>query len=131
MAPDETPAGLGRRFAAALGAKDVDALAAILAPEVDFRALTPGATWEAAGASALIADTFFGQWFEPSDRITGVLAVDTAEVGPRHRVTYRLAVTNADGDHLVEQQAYYDVVGGAISWLRILCSGFQPVKDQV
>jgi hypothetical protein len=53
--------------------------------------------------------------------------VETDDVGARHRVGYRLAITNDDGDHVVEQQAYYEDDGDRITWLRVLCAGYQPV----
>jgi len=117
----------GERFVAALAAKDGDALRAVLDPALDFRALTPGKFWECDGADDLVDRVVLGHWFEPTDRITEVLRVDTDDVGARHRVGYRLAVTNDDGDHVVEQQAYYESDGDRITWLRILCAGYQPV----
>ena len=117
----------GERFVAALAAKDGDALRAVLDPALDFRALTPGKFWECDGADDLVDRVVLGHWFEPTDRITEVLRVDTDDVGARHRVGYRLGVTNDDGDHMVEQQAYYESDGDRITWLRIMCAGYQPV----
>jgi len=117
----------GERYVAALAAKDVDALRAVLDPAIDVRALTPRAFWEATGADDFVERIVLGHWFEPDDVITDVVRVETDDVGGRHRVGYRLAVTNADGDHLVEQQAYYESEGDRITWLRIVCAGYQPV----
>jgi hypothetical protein len=118
----------GERFVTALAAKDVDGLRAVLAPTVDVRALTPGAFWEASTADDFVERVALGQWFEPTDDITGVVHVDRGDdVGARHRVGYRLTVTNDDGDFVVEQQAYYEDDGDRITWLRILCAGYQPV----
>jgi hypothetical protein len=36
-------------------------------------------------------------------------------------------VTNPDGKFLVEQQADYETNDGVIPWMRVLCSGYQPV----
>ena len=36
---------LGSQFVAALAAKDTDRLVALFAPNVDFRAMTPGRFW--------------------------------------------------------------------------------------
>jgi hypothetical protein len=119
---------LGEQFAAALAAKDTDRLRAVLDPAVDFRALTPGMFWESSSADHVVDEIVLGEWFEPSDHITGVLRVETDDVGDRHRVGYRLAVTNDDGDHLVEHQAYYETDGDRITWLRIMCAGYQPVR---
>lgn len=118
---------LGRRFATALAAKDEAALRAVLAEDLDFRGLTPGRPWEA-GDSDQVIDVLLGHWFEPSDRIESLLEVtDGDDVADVHRVSYRLAVRNADGLHVVEQQAYYR---GAdrIDQLRMLCSGFRRIE---
>ena len=117
---------VGESFVAALAAKDPGALRAVLAPDLDFRALTPGRFWEASSADAVVDDVVLGHWFEPSDHITHVVRVETGTVAHRHRVSYRLAVTNDDGDHVVEQQAYYETDGTRITWLRIMCAGFLP-----
>jgi hypothetical protein len=34
-----------------------------------------------------------------------------------------------DGLHTVEQQAYVEERDGRISWMRVLCSGFQPAQN--
>lgn len=117
---------LGEQFAIALAHKDARALKALVTTDVDFRGMTPGDTWEPTGADELVDEVLLGAWFEPTDRVTEVLSVETGRVGQRRRVGYRFAVTNADGDYLVEQQAYFDVADGQISWLRIVCSGYQP-----
>jgi hypothetical protein len=40
-----------------------------------------------------------------------------------------MRVRRSGGDHLVEQQAYYSTEGGRISWMRVLCSGYQAVQQ--
>jgi hypothetical protein len=117
---------IGEQFVSALAAKDADRLRALLDPSLDFRALTPGKFWECDGADDLVDRIVLGTWFDAGDRITDVLHLDTDDVGARHRVGYRLAVTNGDGDHMVEQQAYYETDGDHITWLRIMCAGYQP-----
>lgn len=118
---------IGERFARALAAKDRPALVDVLAPDVDFRGLTPGRAWEAASAAVLVDDVLLGAWFDGGDRIDGLEDVEHGSVADRERVAYRLRVTNGGGTFLVEQQAYFAVVDGRISWLRVLCSGFRPV----
>jgi len=122
-----TPQYLGDRFARSLAARDADALKAILRPDVDFRAMTPGDIWEATDAAAVVDDTMLGSWFSAERPIVELLAVDTDTLGTRHRVGYRLKVQLPDGDSVVEQQAYFDSDGEKISWLRIMCTGFLPV----
>ena len=123
----ETDEQLGAAFAVALGRKDAESLKALLAPDVDFMGLTPGRLWESTSADDLVDEIFFGRWFDPSDVIDEVVAVETEPVGQRCRVGYRFRVTNADGEHLVDQQAYIGTHDGRIGWLRIMCAGFQLV----
>lgn len=119
---------LGERFARALAEKDAPALRGLLDPAVDFRGLTPNRAWEAASADALVDEVLLGSWFEPQDRVDALEAVHAgAPVGERAHVAYRLRVTNPDGTYVVEQQAYYAAADGRITWLRVLCSGFQPL----
>jgi hypothetical protein len=122
-----TSTSRGEVFARALAAKDADGLRRVLQPELDFRAMTPGKFWEASDADTVIDDIVFGRWFEPTDEIRELIALETDTVGHRHRVGYRLRVKNADGEHVVEQQAYYELQDERISWLRIMCAGYMPV----
>lgn len=119
----------GERFVLALATKDAEAVKALLCPDVDFKALTPGRCWESDRAVKVVDEIILGTWFAPSDEIEGIEAMETSGVGQRHRVAYRLRVRNSDGLFLVEQQAYYDCQRERISWLRILCAGFQSVTD--
>jgi hypothetical protein len=118
---------LGESFARAIAAKDAPALLELLSPEVDFRAMTPGRFWEASSAAEVVNDVILGHWFEASDRIDGIDAIESDDVVDRHRVGYRFRVTNADGTFVVEQQAYFGVEHDRIDWLRVMCSGYQPV----
>jgi len=119
-------AAVGEQFVHALGTRDHVALKGLLRADVNFRAMTPGQFWEADDANAVVDDIMLGQWFEDTDRITDIEAVETATVGPRERVGYRFKVTNPDGRYLVEQQAYFEVDDGKIAWLRIMCAGYLP-----
>ena len=118
---------LGERFARTPAAKDFDGMRALLHPEIDFRGMTPSRFWEASDAETLISEAQ-QQWFEPSDEIESLDAVDTGVVGDRERVGYRFSVRNADGRLIVEQQAYLAARDGAIEWMRVLCSGFRPAQ---
>jgi hypothetical protein len=121
----ETP---GHRFATALAAKDAAALRDVLDQDIDFRALTPGREWAAASPDEVL-EVLFGHWFEDDDRIDRL--VDVAEGAPVEdtgHVAYRFAVTNPAGTWTVEQQAYYRSEGDRIGYLRVLCSGYRPVR---
>ena len=117
---------IGRRFATALADKDAGSVRALLAPDVDFKALTPGRFWEADTPDA-VAGILFDHWFGPDDHIERLAAAEDGEdVADVHRVGYRLEVTTPDGPHIVEQQAYYRQADGRLSYLRVVCSGFRP-----
>lgn len=120
---------LAHRFAAALAARDAIALRSLFAAEVDFRGLTPGRVWEARTADALVNDIILGAWFETTDVIERIESVQHGQIGTRNRIGYRLQVQNAGGTFTVEQQAFCDLTGGVITWLRVLCSGFIPVTE--
>ena len=116
---------LGEQFARSLLAKDWDGVAAVLAPDVDFRGLTPGRPWEGSASAAVIEDVF-KQWFEPGDDVYEVLDIASDRVVDRERVVYRARIRNSGGDFVCEQTAYYDSADDRITKLRILCSGFLP-----
>jgi hypothetical protein len=116
---------LGRELAEALAVKDFDRVAELLAPDVDFRGLTPSRWWEASDARSVVTDVL-PQWFEDCDHIDELVEVETARMADRERVSYRLRGHNPDGAFLVEQQAYFAEQDGRITWIRVLCSGFRP-----
>jgi hypothetical protein len=117
---------LGEDFARALVAKDATGLKGVLAPELDFKAMTPGRFWEAERADEVVDDIVLGHWFEPTDEIGTLEHLETSSVGGRQRVAYRITVRRGGDAFLVEQQAYFDVGADRICWLRIMCSGYQP-----
>lgn len=116
---------LGERFARAVAEKDYAKAVSFFHPSVDFRAMTPGKFWEAADPDTVRSE-ILPSWYAAHDHIQGVVALENDTVGDRRRVGYRYAVRNGDGDFFVEQQAYYEVHDGAITWMRVLCSGWRP-----
>lgn len=117
---------VGERWVEAIARHDEVALREVLAPEVDFRALTPGRFWEGTEPDAVV-DTVLGHWFEESDKIDAVSLLEFGDdVGAVSRVGYRFDITNDDGLRCVEQQAYFRVDGERLSYLRVVCSGYQP-----
>lgn len=120
---------MGERFARALAATDRAGLLATLAPDLEFRGLTPRRAWSADTAEEVVDDIVFGTWFAPPKFIEALESVATGRVAQRGSVTYRLLI-DGDGRPMVcEQQAYYEVADGRISWLRILCSGILPREE--
>lgn len=123
--PGDEDSPLGRALVDAIARKDDVALDALLDPELDFRAMTPGRVWEAASVADVLDAVH--QWFDENDHIEGVEQVQTDAFADREHVGYRLRVRNAGGLHLVDQQAYLGVRDGRITWLRVMCAGFRPV----
>jgi len=120
-----TEASPGREFAEALAAKDFERARALLAPDVDFRGLTPNRHWEATDAAGVV-DEILPAWLEPSDHLEGLLAVEEDSFADRERVTYSVRGHNDDGPFVFEQLAYYTARNGRIDWMRVICSGFRP-----
>lgn len=121
-------ANLGAEFAHALAAKDAGRMLDLLHPEIDFRGLTPGRSWEANDGEAVIS-VFLGNWFEEADEIEALEQLDCDAFADRQRVGYRLSVSNPDGQFVVEQQAYLSDRDGRIGWMRVLCSGYRPTDQ--
>lgn len=115
----------GVQFATALAAKDFARLRGLFASDVDFRGLTPSRSWQAAGPDAVV-DEILMCWFEPEDQIEALEQLESDSFADRERVGYRFKVNNADGEFLVEQQAYVGSTDGRIDWMRVVCSGFRP-----
>ncbi|GAA1957319.1 hypothetical protein GCM10009838_11630 [Catenulispora subtropica] len=67
-----------------------------------------------------------GSWFRDGGGIRALRSASDELVVRRRRLVYELVVANADGDFLVEQQAYYQCgEDGRITWMRMLCAGYQ------
>jgi hypothetical protein len=123
------PDPIAARFATAVAGKDTAALTELLAPDVDFKALTPRKFWDGS-APADVLDALFAHWFDDDDRIDALVAMTSHDpVEDTEHCSYRLAITTPDGPHTVEQQAYFRTVDGRISYLRVLCSGYRPVAS--
>lgn len=123
---DNGSAAIGAQLARAIAAGDRAGVLRLLAPTVEFHALTPSRVWEST-SPAEVADIVLGTWFGGDRRIDGIDKIDLDDVADRQRVGYRFRATTPEGEALVEQQAYLAVDGGEITSLRILCSGFRPV----
>ncbi len=121
------PVSAGERFARALAARDADALCAVLADQVDFQALTPGRHWQAGTPGQAVREIILAKWFGEGDDITDLCSVMSGQVLDRQHVAYRVRVRRSGRDYLVEQQAYYLTEGPRITWMRVLCSGYQPL----
>jgi hypothetical protein len=124
----DAPDPLGRAFAEAVGAKDFDRMAALMHPDIDFRAMTPGRVWEAPDAERVLSDVF-RRWWEDDD-IDELLSVETDAFADIEHVSYRYRGRSEDEPFIAEQQAYYRVRNGQIEWMRIMCSGTRQSGPQ-
>ena len=124
---DAATATAGERFARALAARDSAALGALLGDPVDFQALTPGRHWQAGTGRQAVEEIILARWFGAGDDITELCSVTSGQVLDREHVAYRMRVRREGRDYLVEQQAYYHTEGSRITWMRVLCSGYQPL----
>lgn len=113
-------------FAHAVAAGDRGLLLRMLAPDVELRALTPSRAWAVDSAQEAV-DILLGTWFGGGRRIDAVASVETDVVADVVRVGYRFNATTSSGPAVIEQQAYVAVVDGAITALRIICTGYRPV----
>jgi hypothetical protein len=117
----------GENFARAMAAKDSTALCAVLSDAIDFRALTPGRVFAAESGDEAAVEIILGTWFGRAG-IDELCWVATGQVAGREYVGYRLRLHVGDDDYLLEQQAYYQLADdGRIGWMRVLCSGYQPL----
>jgi hypothetical protein len=114
---------LGAKLAHSIARHDFAEVAELLHPAIEFRALTPRRAWAPATREDVL--DMLRTWFGDCD-IQHVLRVETDEIAGRLHVIYRYQGERPDGPFLIEQQAYYDETDGQISWIRLLCSGFQP-----
>ena len=115
---------LGAAFANAVAAKDYVQIRALIHPEVDFWAMTPGEIWDASCPDEVVG--VLDEWFGDDDLIQAIELLDCDGFADRQRVGYRLRVQRPDGEYLIEQQVYLSERDGQIGWLRILCSGYRP-----
>jgi hypothetical protein len=126
MEEGATTTTIGAAFARAFAAKDAGRIRELVDPEIDFRGLTPSRYWEA-GDPAELVSILFDCWLEDKDEVESLERVESDTVADRERVGYRMTVTNPDGRHVVEQQAYIGTRDGLIDWMRVVCSGFRPL----
>ena len=114
---------IGTRFVEAVAAQDELAIAACLAPGVEFRALIPPGLRERAGAedaAALVAG-----WFADSTELD-LIESRAEQVGDRLHLAYRFEGIRNGDPYIVEQHLYCTVAGGVIERADLLCSGRRP-----
>jgi hypothetical protein len=120
----------GTRFARAFATKDYAAIENLVAPDLDFRALTPNRDWKASDPTALIEEVL-KPWLEPGEEVEEIELLETDRVADRERVGYRFRVRDSDGLHVFEQQAYVGTRDDRIDWMRVVCSGWRPIDESI
>ncbi len=111
----------------AIVALDVDKAAALLHPEIDFRAMTPNRVWEAEGATGV--EAILREWFEdPDEDVHRIETTEAVAIEDTLRVGWLVHISDADGPHVFEQQAYLREREGRIVWMRVMCSGWIPLR---
>jgi len=122
--PEQRSIAPGAQLIEALAGRDFEGARSLLTPDIAFKAWTPTKGYfELAGADAVM--TLLREWYEADSLIE---ATETDQIVDRHRVGYRIRWTAPEGDAFVfEQQAFYDVTGGRISALQLVCTGDRPL----
>ena len=118
-----TESGVATAFADALVAQDFAGAVALLHPEVDFKAMTPNRFWEPADRAA-VAEVFRLWYQDPDEEVHAVEATEPVSIEDTVRVGWRVRISDADGLHVFEQQAYVRERDGRIAWMRVICSGW-------
>ena len=112
-------------FLDALSRRDFVALTDSMAPNVAFRALTPGGIREASDAAA--ATAYFQRWFATQQEFA-VIDAEVGQVGSRLSLRWRLRTCAAEPGAVgcvIEQHAF-TTVEDRITALDLICSGFHP-----
>jgi hypothetical protein len=119
--------GVATAFVDAIVARDLARAVALLHPEIDFRAMTPNRVWEAddpAGVEAVLR-----AWLEdPDEEVHGIAATEPSSIVDRVRIGWLVRISDADGPHMFEQQAYVRERDAQIDWMRVICSGWIPLS---
>ena len=130
IAPTESPltngtTTAGEEFIRKIMRGDSNGAAALLAPDVHLRGVTPRRLIELNDRDAAMAmfDLWFGQgWRDGLDGFS-----DTEVLG-RRAMTYRVRWSNAYGQRFAfEQHVYYETTDNGITWIELVCSGHRPL----
>jgi hypothetical protein len=112
----------------AIVARDLARAVALLHREVDFRAMTPNRVWDAenpAGVEAILRE-----WFEdPDEDVQEIEGTESVAIEDTVRVGWLVHISDRDGPHVFEQQAYLREHDAQIDWMRVICSGWIPLND--
>src|SRR3954451_2656820 len=122
-----TESGIATAFVDAIVVRDVARAVALLHPEIDFRAMTPNRVWEATDPVGV--EAILRAWFEdPDEEVHGIETTEPSWIVDRVRVGWLVRISDADGLHVFEQQAYVRERDAQIDWMRVICSGWIPLS---
>lgn len=111
-------------FVAALAQRDYGAISRSLHPDIAFRALLPSRVAEHASSAAAV-DEIRGWFDEATDFV--MLGSSVEDVEDRARIWYRIQLHDNDGWAIVEQSAFCDADGDAITLMNLVCSGWRAI----
>jgi hypothetical protein len=120
--------GVAGVFVDAIVAQDVAGAVALLHPEIDFRAMTPNRIWEAEGPAGV--EAVFREWFEdPDEDVQGIEATEPVSIQGMVRVGWLVRISDVEGAHVFEQQAYVRERDAQIGWMRVMCTGWIALSE--
>jgi hypothetical protein len=120
--------GVASALVDAIVARDFARAVALLHPEIDFRAMTPNRVWEADGPAGV--EAVLREWLDdPDEDVAGIEATEPTSIEDTVRVGWLVHISDVDGPHIFEQQAYVRQRDEQIGWMRVMCSGWIPLTD--
>jgi len=123
-----TSSGVAADFVTAIAERDLVGAAALLHPEISFRAMTPNRVWEAATPGDV--ETVLREWFaDPGEEVERIDATEAVSIEDVTRVGWLVWISDAERACVFEQQAYTRERDGQIDWMRVICSGWRPRTD--
>ena len=100
-----TDSGIATAFVDAIVAREISRAVALLHREIDFRAMTPNRVWEAEDPAGV--EGILRVWLEdPDETVHGIEPTEPSSIGDRMRIGWLVRISDADGLHVFEQQAY-------------------------
>ena len=120
--------GVAGALVDAIVGRDFARAVALLHPEIDFRAMTPNRVWEADGPAGV--EAVLREWLDdPDEDVEGIEATEPISIEDTVRVGWLVHISDVDGPHIFEQQAYVRERDAQITWMRVMCSGWIPLTE--
>jgi hypothetical protein len=120
--------GVAGALVDAIVERDFARAVALLHPEIDFRAMTPNRVWEADGPAGV--EAVLREWLDdPDEDVEGIEATEPISIEGTVRVGWLVRISDVDGPHIFEQQAYIRERDAQIDWMRVMCSGWIALTE--